>query len=256
MDYEKDVKAGIMNTSLINESILTESDIQNLPEPVKKYIRNSGSIGKPKVNNFKIELTGEIRKDEQSEWMPFTTEQYNFVEPSTRLFFMKAVMKHLPVAGYHCFKNGKASMDIRLFSLFRVQYQSGSEMDVAETVTFFNDMCVMAPATLTDNRISWMDTGRDTVKAEFTNNSITITASLLFNEMGELINFISDDRYAVSGGNGMVRIPWSTPLKDYVEVNGYKVPGYAETIYSYPEGDFCYGTFSLENVEYNCSEIK
>lgn len=88
------------------------------------------------MNNFKIEFTGKIRKDEKSEWMPFTSEQYNFMENPTRLFFMKATMKGLPVAGYHCFKNGNAFMDIRLLSLFKVQYLAGTEMNLSETVTF------------------------------------------------------------------------------------------------------------------------
>ena len=47
-----------------------------------------------------------------------------------------ATMMRLPVAGYHCYKNGQALMDIRLFSLFKVQYQQGNEMNIAETVTF------------------------------------------------------------------------------------------------------------------------
>jgi hypothetical protein len=80
--------------------------------------------------------------------MPFTSEQYNFMDASTRLFFMKAVMKGLPLSGFHSFTNGDAFMDIRLLSLFKVQYQSGKEMGIAETVTFFNDMCCMAPASL------------------------------------------------------------------------------------------------------------
>ena len=71
-----------------------------LPEPVKKYIRYAGSVGKPKVNNFRIEFVGKLRKNEQSEWMPFTSDQYNFMDTSTRLFFMKAVMKHLPVCRF------------------------------------------------------------------------------------------------------------------------------------------------------------
>jgi len=50
----------------------------------------------------------------------------------------------------------------------------------------------------------------------------------------------------------MKQIPWSTPLKDYKEIGRYMIPGYAEAIYSYPEGDFCYGSFNLNNVEYNC----
>jgi len=223
-----------------------------LPEPVKKYLRYTGSIGKPKVNNFKIEFTGKIRKDEQSEWMPFTCEQYNFMETPTRLFFMKAAMKGLPIGGYHCFKNGVAFMDIRLFSLFKVQYQDGAEMNLSETVTFFNDMCVVAPPTLIDKRIKWLEVGSNKVKASFTNNNITVSAWLYFNDKGELINFISDDRYAGDTGK---QFPWATPLKDYHEINGYKLMGNAETIYSYPDRDLVYGTFKLIRIKYNCKDI-
>src|SRR5690606_8752857 len=100
----------------------------------KKYLRYTGAVGKSKVKNFKVEFSGEIRKNEQSEWMPFTSVQYNFLDAASRRFFMKATMKGLPVAGFHNFENGKAFMDIRLLSLFRVQYQEGAEMNIAETV--------------------------------------------------------------------------------------------------------------------------
>ncbi|MBK9257315.1 MAG: hypothetical protein IPM42_17730 [Saprospiraceae bacterium] len=161
---------------------------------------------------------------------------------------MKAIMKNLPVAGYHSYKNGNAFMDIRLFSLFRVQYKDGIEMDKAETVTFFNDMCCMAPATLIDERISWELTDENSLKASFTNNGITITADLFFNEAGELVNFKSDDRYNAEAGK---KLPWATPLKDYREINGYKLAGYAETIYSYPDRDMCYGMFHVKSITYN-----
>jgi len=247
--YQNDVKTGLLQTTYFPNSILTESDIQQLPEPVKKYLRYTGSLGKPKVNNFKIEFTGKIRKDEQSEWMPFTCEQYNFMETPTRLFFMKAVMKGLPVAGYHCFKNGNAIMDIRLFSIFKVQYLDGAEMDLSETVTFFNDMCVVAPPTLIDKRIKWLEVEGNKVKASFMNNNITVSAWLYFNDKGELINFISEDRYSADSGK---QYPWSTPLKDYQEIKGYKLAGNAEVIYSYPDRELCYGTFKLISIEYNC----
>lgn len=254
--YKNEVNAGLKRTAAVPDSVLTEADMQLLPEPVKKYLRCTGAVGQPKVKNFKVEFSGQIRKDEQAEWMPFTSEQYNFMDASTRLFFMKATMKHLPVAGFHCFKNGDAFMDIRLFSLFRVQYQTGPEMGEAETVTFFNDMCCMAPATLIDKRITWIETDGNNVKAAFTNNGITISAWLYFNDLGELTNFISDDRYAVAEDNTMKKTRWSTPMKDYREINGYRLPGYAETVYSYAEGDLCYGNFRFMNVEYNCKDFK
>lgn len=246
--FEKEVESNLHQEHYFDNNLLTETDIKNLPPPVQKYLRYTGSIGKPKVQNFKITFSGKIRANEQSAWMPFESEQYNFMAIPTRLFFMKAVMKKLPVAGYHCYKDGTAFMDIRLFSLFKVQYQEGKEMNVAETVTFFNDMCCMAPATLIDKRITWIETDGNKVKASFKNKDISITAWLHFNEKGELVNFMSNDRYAADAGK---QLPWRTPLKEYTDFNGYRLAGYAEAIYTYPTGDLCYGTFQLTKIDYN-----
>lgn len=248
--YKKQVRAFLRQTPLEPLNLLSGADIQNLPGPVKKYLRYSGAIGKPKVKNFKAKLSGQLRQSAQAEWMPFTSEQYNFIDASTRLFFLYATMKHLPVTGFHCFINGKASMDIRLLSMFRIQYQSGKEMNISETITFFNDMCCLAPATLIDERIQWLETNGNKVHASFTNNCITISAWLHFNEEGELINFISEDRYATEGKK-LIRLPWSTPLKEYKEFDDRKVAFYADAVYTHPDGDFAYGNFRVESIEYN-----
>jgi hypothetical protein len=252
--FENEVSKGIQMTASIPDTLLTDADLQNLPAPVKKYIQYTGAVGKPKVKNFEIEFSGKLRKNEHSGWMPFSSVQYNFLEASTRLFFLNATMKYLPVAGFHSFKNGDAFMDIRLFSLIRVQYQSGKEMGTAETVTFFNDMCGMAPATLIDKRIKWMEGDSNKVKAEFTNNGITISANLYFNDKGELVNFASEDRYAVTKDNKMKKLRWSTPLTDYKEFDGHRLASYAEAIYTYPEGDLSYGNFKLTNIRYNLKD--
>jgi hypothetical protein len=142
-------------------------------------------------------------------------------------------------------------MDIRLFSIFKVEYQTGQQMDISETVTFFNDLCVLAPAALIDKNIEWLEVEGNQVKASYSYNNITISAWLYFNERGELINFMSEDRYAL-GENGVnTQLKWSTPLRDYQFVNGYRLATYAETIYTYPEGDFTYATFGLKDIRYN-----
>ncbi len=253
--YKSEVKDCLLQTMFVPETLLTEADIQALPLPVKKYLHYAGVLNKPKVKNFTVDFKGQIRKDAKSAWMPFTSQQYNFIEASTRLFFLSATMKHLPVKGFHCFKNGVAFMDIRLLSLFKVQYQSGKEIGIAETVTFFNDMCFMAPATLIDKRICWYGVDNNKVTASFTNNNVTIFATLYFNHKGQLINFISDDRYAAGENNAMQKMPWSTPVKYYRKFRGYTLTGYADAIYSYPAGDLCYGNFKVTNIEYNCKSF-
>jgi hypothetical protein len=253
-EYRSEVKIGLAESKNTPNSNLTEADISYLPELVQKYIHYTKCMDKPKVNNFRIEFLGKIRDHKKPVWMPLTSEQYNFIKTPTRLFYLDATMKGLPVAGFHCFKNGVAFMDIRLLSIFKVEYQSGAVMDTSETVTFFNDMCVMAPATLIDKRIEWLEVNGNQVKASFTNNGITISAWLYFNEKGELVNFVSEDRSAANGDGTSTKLKWSTPMRDYKDINGYRLASYAETIYTYPDGDFTYATFTLKNIGYNLSK--
>lgn len=250
-EYKNEVKIGLKQTENLPITILTEADIKDLPEIVKKYIRYVGCVGKPIVNNFSTRFSGKIRSREKKVWMELTSEQYNFIKTPTRLFYLDAIMKHLPIAGFHCFKNGIAYMDIRLLSIFKVEYQSGAIMDTSETVTFFNDMCVMAPATLIDKRIKWLELESNKVKASFSNHGITISAWLYFNERSELVNFVSQDRSALADNGTTIKLKWSTPLRDYKAINGYKLVSYAEAIYTYPDGDFTYATFELKNIGCN-----
>lgn len=252
--YKSDVKLGIENTTATPEMPLTNEHIVHLPLLVQKYLQYVGCIGKPKVHNFKVHFSGKIRSYETKEWMELSSEQFNFIPTTSRLFFLDATKKQMPVSGFHSFKNGEAFMDIRLLSMFKVQYMDGKEMGISETVTFFNDMCCMAPSTLIDDRIKWHETEGNKVKASFTIKDITVSAWLYFNERGELVNFISKDRYAASENGKGTQLKWSTPLRDYKIINGYKLASYAEAIYTYPDGDFTYATFTLSNIHTNVAK--
>jgi hypothetical protein len=253
-EYKKEVKIGLQESNKTPNSVLTEVEIAYLPELVQKYVRYTGSVGKPIVNNFRVDFAGKIRDHAKPVWMELTSEQYNFIKTPTRLFYLDATMKGLPVGGFHSFKNGVAFMDIRLLSMFKVEYQSGAVMNTSETVTFFNDLCVMAPGALIDKRIEWLEVVGNKVKASFTNNGITISAWLYFNEKGELINFDSEDRSALGKNGETIKLKWSTPMRDYKDINGYRLASYAETIYTYPDGDFTYAAFTLKDIGYNLSE--
>lgn len=91
----------------------------------------------------------------------------------------------------------------------------------------------------------WFDT--------FNNEGFEIKAILKFNEKGQLINFISDDRYAIAD---MKRYRFSTPVRDYKSMNGINVITYREAVWHYPDGEFVYRKFYLKSIEYNVSEFK
>lgn len=245
--FINDVKERLKRTAGLKDEILTEKDLQHLPPPVQQYLRYAGVVGKPKVHSVKLVFEGRMRGRKQ-DWFPFVSEQYNFFDVPTRLFFMKGKMFGINVPGYHAYKNGDASMQIKLFGWIPVVNLHGGNLNKAETVTLFNDMCLLAPATLIDNRIKWEPIDASSAKAFYTVNDITISAVLYFNEQGQLVNFVSDDRISVDDGKNY---RFSTPVIEYQNFNGQHMISRGDAVWHYPEGDFTYGEFLLKEVVFN-----
>ena len=250
--YEQDVKDALSLAGESKTEIITGNEVIGLPEVVQKYLRYTGALGKEKLINMKIEFDGEMRS-RKMDWFSFESEQYNTFAPHSRLFFMKGKMYGLTVPGYHTYKDGAAAMLVKLFGLIPVADNKGELMNKAETVTVLNDICLMAPASMTDSRITWGDNDSTFADVTFENNGIKVSARLYFNEIGQLVNFTSEDRYDISG-DAPARYKFSTPVKDYKDFNGRKIPAYGEAVWHYPDGEFTYGKFRLRNIEYNCNK--
>ena len=139
-------------------------------------------------------------------------------------------------------------MEIKALALFSIIDESGPQMFEAETVTLFNDMCIMAPATLIDQNISWEEVDEYLVRGYFNNGTTKISALLEFNEIGQLINFTSDDRFNLDAGKKM---RFSTPVQNYREKHGMTLASYGETIWHYTDEAFVYGKFDIRDVHYN-----
>ena len=93
--------------------------------------------------------------------------------------------------------------------------QSGESISSAETVTVLNDLCVLAPGALVGPRLAWEAIDDRSAVVTFTNGRRRVTATVLFNERDELVDFWSDDR---------------------------------------PDGPFTYGSFTLRSVDYDVTE--
>lgn len=245
--YRHDVAAHLARMPRTEGRLITEADLQTLPAPVQRYLRLVGVVNKPFIHDFKILFNGEMRSKNRK-WFSFTSEQFDFVDEPTRLFYMKGKMFGLTVPGYHAYNNGDASMKVKLFGMFPLVMADGEMMDQSETVTLFNDMCLLAPATLLNKRITWDAVDDNTAIAHFIVGKNSISAKLLFNEAGELVNFISDDRYAIADRK---QYRFTTPVRDYKAFHGYRIGSEGEAVWNYNDGPFVYGKFHLKDVQYN-----
>ena len=147
---------------------MTEVDLAPLPEPVQRYLRATGVVGQPRVRNYRLRFRGRIRSGPDARWMPFEAEQQSFADQPTRLFLMRARMFALPVEVFHRRIGGRATMQVKIAGAIPMVDARGDVMDRSEAVTLFNDMCLLAPATLLDPAIAWEPVDARTVRARFT----------------------------------------------------------------------------------------
>lgn len=237
-------------------SLVSEADIQHLPSPVQKYLHTVGAVGRPKVHNFRAVFWGEMRRSMTSNWIEISSRQHDFFDDPARLFYIESALYGIPFDGLHIYAGDSATMQVRVASAFQIVNARGDKMNQAETVTLFNDMCLLAPATLIDRSIQWEPIDSLRVGARFTNKGITIRALLSFSPTGEMTDFISEDRYMSGDGMTYERYPWSTPVKDYRDFGGTSIAAYGEAIWHTPEGEYVYAKFDLKELEYNCSEFR
>lgn len=247
--YLRDAAAGLGRA--VETSLITEADLAPLPEPVRRYLRFTRVVGQPRVQNYRIRFSGRIRSGPAAAWMPFTADQQSFVDQPTRLFLMRARMFGVPIEAFHRLSDGHAVMQVKAAGVVPITDARGDEMDRAETVTLFNDMCLMAPGTLVGTDITWEAVDATMARAHFTHRGHTIAATLLFDAEGKLVNFYSDDR-ARSGADGtFTPMRFSTPVRDYRDFGPLRLAAFGEARWAAPEGDYAYGEFTMVDIAMN-----
>ena len=249
--FDDDVRQALDCVSPVRP-VISNAHLMRLPDPVRRYLHGVGVVGQPPVANFRLRLHGRIRNAADSRWMPLRAEQYTFVRERKRFFYLTGSMFGAPVQGYHRYADGSASMDIRGGGVIPLVSLTGPEMFQSETVTFLNDMCLFAPATLLDPVLVWEELDRGRVGVRFVNAGVAVRAELSFNGSGELIDFVSDDRYRAStGGAGMTRLRWSTPVGHYRQFGPVRICSGGEARWHTSNGSFAYIELELDDVEYN-----
>ena len=231
--------------------LVTEADLSRFPAPLRLYLTRAGVLGRPRVYNMRLKFHGAIRLNGASDWMAFAGEQHSAFDQPERVFYMRAKRGGLPVDGLHLFRPDDASMRIRLASLKTVADVHGPSLVQSETVTFFNDLCLFAPAALIDAPVIWEPIDARTVRGRFTLGRYAIAATLHFDGAGDLVDFTSEDRFMDAGGANR-QLPWSTPVERYREFEGgIRVSTYGSGWWHPPEGSYAYIRLELDDIAYN-----
>ncbi len=243
-------RAALMRRTTREAPPVTEVEVATLPPLFQAYLRRVGAVGRPHVRSVRVEFEAQMRSSATAPWMPATATQYDVFGPPARLFHMNATRAGIPMDVWHRYVDGAATFQVRVASLFSIIDEHGPVLTRAETVTIMNDVVVFAPAAVLDLPFTWETTGDDTLHATFSNAGHQVSATLTFDSAGDLVGFVSDDRWQAPPPSER-NVPWSTPISGYRVLDGIRVATHGEANWIAPTGEWTYGRFDVRSIAYN-----
>jgi hypothetical protein len=230
---------------------VTEADLADLPEVVRRYLRFMGTVGRPRIRSFRAKIAGKFRLRPWLGWSPAQAWQYNSGPDTARVFLMRIRVAHvLPLLGRDTYKHGHGHMHGTLFDRITVVDGHGEEFDIGELTTYLNDAILLAPSMLLGASTSWRAVGDNSFKVSLTDAERTVNGTVYVDGRGAPYDFSTTDRFADLPG-GLIRAEWRTPVRDWTVIDGRAAPTRLQAVWHLPQGPMPYFTGELVHLAHN-----
>jgi len=252
--FKDEVQAALASEDSSKLSPLTEADLADLPAPVQRYLRYAGVIGKPRQHVVRLRQGGSFKTSVNAQWAPLEAEQYYFPQQHRFYWLGSVAMSPLVTArARDMYADGIGNVWVQVARIFTVANGKGPKFNISSLIRYFSEM-VWFPSAFLDPAITWKSVDDSTAIGILKLHGMQTQATLHFNSQHELILFESNDRYATIG-DSLVQAPWKTPMRNYREFHGYRIPTEGEAIYELPQGPFEYARIRILDVDYDTASM-
>ncbi len=229
--------------------LITEAHLLGLPEVVQRYLRYSQVVGKETIRTVRLKQIGKMRQSAQQPWMNLDAEEYYSVNPPGFLWVGTMRKGGLPlVRARDRYRDGKGNMQIKLGTLFTIANATGEEMNQGSMTRYLSEM-IWFPTAFLEPNVSFEPVDQTSVKVTLTDLGKQVTATMYFDDKGRLTDFVAPRYREVSGKYELET--WSTPITEYGEYEGLKLPVKGKAVWKLKEGDLEYIDVVITDLEYN-----
>lgn len=248
MSRRDDIQRLYAAAAVLPRTPVTEDDLAPLPEPIQRYLRHCGVVGRPRIQRTALRQVGFIRQKPDAAWMPMRAEQVFTANPPGFHWYGRAYAGPLPVMSAHdSYVEGRGRMHIKLAAFIDIADATGPNMDHGSMLRYLGEICWFPTAWLSDY-LTWE--ARDARSAAVTMawGGQTASAVLYIADDGRLASFEAQ-RYYDKDVPPRLR-PWRAVVAACGCRDGLCIPVEGEIVWEMDTGDFPYFRYRISGIQY------
>lgn len=246
----QDLRRSILSSAKSVSMDDAQAALQNLPEPVQRWVVHSGALDQPIPRTIRLEQSCQMKlKPEQENWMPATAQQEFTTEPPAFVWAVQLKMHPLmSVLGRDVFVNGKGSMLMKLAGVIPVVNISDEPKLNSGTMQRYLGEIVWFPAMALSPHIVWEQTGEHSAKARMIFGETEAEGHFFFHPDGTL------DRYTALRYFGAVEdahlLEWIVTVRRNDRMAGVLIPVEVEASWMLETGKWSWLEMKITGIEY------
>lgn len=230
---------------------ITDGMLRSLPEPVRRYMRYTGVVGKRRIDSVRLKQIGRFRPGPERPWMSMRAEQYFTTDPPGFVWNAGFRSAGLPLLRARDVYNGGAGhMRARLAGLVTLFDVRGEKLDQGAMLRYLSEMLWFPTSFLGDN-ITWHSIDDRSAGVTFEDRGRCVCGRMFFDDIGRPVDFTARRHRAV--GDEFSLDSWSTPISGYACLAGLNLPVRAQAVWHLPSGDLPYADLEITEIHYDPS---
>lgn len=201
----------------------------NLPPPVEHYFRRVLKDKCPMISEVHLRQKGKLRLDtSSSKWFSFDAA-YN-AKVRNIYFSWQAnikIARFLKLKVTDSYIDHVGSGEVRFWSTKIAKSSGGFEMNSGSLHRYLAELVWCPTALLPGNGLEWTPLSNERALATLKSGNIKVALEFIFNSSDEIAGIYSSGRWG-KFKTGFSQKPWEGHFSNYVDVEGYRVPGYGE----------------------------
>jgi hypothetical protein len=233
-----------------DDTPVTEQELREWPEPMARYMRFSGVVGKPRISAVHVLHSGRFKPAPTKPWMPIVGE-YSITtkKPSFAWYGRVRAAPGIGMVAFDSYSEGRGRMLVKVMSLFTIVDDRSDQVSRSAFGRLVAEL-TMAPTFFLDRgRVSYTQTGPDQVRCTVTDGTFSTDADFSVNRDGSLDRVVVMRYFDRGGGKATLERFTAKPSAPKT-FTGRRLPSRFDGIWNLPEGDLHYVSFDVDRVEW------